>query len=1399
MISPRMNQLIRFPEVMVLLVLALTSCTNDNQPVNLEPEIYVNFVKDLRPELGLTNDADTANPCIPVCDGKECGDDGCGSTCGECSGSSSCSDIGICLEMGCSGKELELSGVFANSIEDFTFDSVQVALFHKKDIDPVEDGCIARIDLTFRKGTGCTLHLEAEGALNTAGEYRLSDISFKVDSQCPGFSDALEGEYIGLANLTAASITMEHSHIMVDNVESWCFPSSLTVHLAGTLYSMAAGAQLEIRLTNLTVTGSMLSIGDENLNCPCEPDCSGKVCGGDGCGFTCGDCGQGFYCNAGSCEKGDCVPQCEEIECGFDGCGGTCGDCPDGYFCTQGICKEGDCIPECTGKKCGPDGCGDTCGSCQCGEVCEGGNCIFHACDGKDCGDDSCGGTCGTCGCGEVCMNGTCAYNACEGKVCGSDGCDGSCGTCEIGYECTDGVCEANCEALCVLLNCGSAGIAGECQCGSCEDGDPCTGDTCVAGLCPHPVLTGELCVDDDPCTLEDACQADGQCTGIPYQCTAPGICETEVGATCNGDGTCTHPAAAGTVCNDQNLCTHTDQCQADKSCHGSTYSCTAPGFCETALGATCKGDGMCTYPTAVGAICDDSEDCTWLDKCTAEKACLGEWYICDQPGDCETPAGATCNGDGTCAYPPDVGLVCDDGNACTYTDQCTAQKDCVGIGYSCSSPGTCEATEGAVCNGDGACAYPYVGDGTLCGNGLGACLSGGCCFPNCFEKDCGPDGCGGTCGMCACGQECILDTCAFTACAGMECGSDGCGGSCGACGCGEQCLEGSCSFTACIGKECGDDGCGGECGTCGCQESCEDDICTFHGCDGKECGDDGCGDDCGMCPGPQDECADGLCVCIPVCDGQQCGVDGCGGECGTCLEGTTCNGSTCSADCTSWAGGALLTSAWVPNPTVTYTDGVTLEAWVSWDNTQQQPPPPAIQYIMYQSSTSNSPSGNSLSLGVKSSKAGGSNPEIVDGDGCPCWNINGGIRFRIEQEDKVICVVTPFGISENQWHHLAAVYADDKVQVYIDGSLAVSHDVPTPPIEIPRRFVFASGLNGRLSSARASQDAEYSGSFVPSPVLSSDIDTVGYWFFQESFAPTIPDLSGNGLDLSSGNGIWHPDSPTSDCCSSSCAEKSCGPNGCGGFCGVCPSTSACADGACVPIAARTTISPGQFGMGCQLGVHVACNQDNTPFHQVYLDQYKIDQKEVTVRQYGACVENGACAEPISGIDEYLCNSNNVGRENHPVNCVGWGHAQDYCLWAGGRLCTEAEWERAAKGSNGSEYPWGSEQPSCSRAVIALGGPADYGCGTGHTLPVGSKPPDSRDMGGNVSEWVSDWHGFANYPSYLVSNPQGPPTGPSKVVRGGAFWEGAMSDSFRTYSRRAGSSVSWQTGLRCCE
>ncbi|MBI5877338.1 MAG: SUMF1/EgtB/PvdO family nonheme iron enzyme [Chloroflexi bacterium] len=201
---------------------------------------------------------------------------------------------------------------------------------------------------------------------------------------------------------------------------------------------------------------------------------------------------------------------------------------------------------------------------------------------------------------------------------------------------------------------------------------------------------------------------------------------------------------------------------------------------------------------------------------------------------------------------------------------------------------------------------------------------------------------------------------------------------------------------------------------------------------------------------------------------------------------------------------------------------------------------------------------------------------------------------------------------------------------------------------------------------------------------------------------------------------------------------------------------------------AMVYVPAGDFKMGSNTNWN-----DEKPQHRVALDGYWIDKTEVTNAQYAKCVTAGACSAPVSLLSYtrphyYL----NAQYSNYPVIYVSWNDAQNFCGWDGKRLPTEAEWEKAARGTDGRVYPWGNEFEK-SRLNSIDGGAGDTT--TIGSYPQGASPYGALDMAGNVWEWVADRYSDTYYQNAPTLDPKGPDSGSSRVLRGGSYDFGAAS------------------------
>ncbi|MEM6532372.1 MAG: hypothetical protein AAF654_07100 [Myxococcota bacterium] len=416
-------------------------------------------------------------------------------------------------------------------------------------------------------------------------------------------------------------------------------------------------------------------------------------------------------------------------------------------------------------------------GSCELtdGAACEAGFCVYAPviCDSPpapECtGDDSTYRTFASPG---TCTAGECEYVAMEQRCenCANEclgSCDGVvCDDLEFGCR-TSGACmpgEPGVPASCVYTDAEDAI--------PCDDGDPCTtGDSCTSGVCDAtPVLDGMSC-DGTPGTCNG-----GDCV----ECIDNDDCDDSNACTddsCGGDSRCVYAARDGEGCDDGSLCTQTDTCNAAGECIGTEPVTCTPGECEAT--STCNpGTGLCeTTPVAPDTQCDDSDLCTFDDRCDDSGGCAGTAIVCDND-------------------PPPCGAE----RSCNGTSVCTTTFPLV----SCSDFDLC--TSGDLCDGGGVCRGTPIANGEPCQNASGVCNAGVC--RECFDSsDCAGSGPRDICdnGICVeclnagqcLGGECTIGTCSSGRCTFIE---NIPGFACGPglrCECGSS---GTCDLNTCCG-----------------------------------------------------------------------------------------------------------------------------------------------------------------------------------------------------------------------------------------------------------------------------------------------------------------------------------------------------------------------------------------------------------------------------------------------------------------------------------------------------------------------------------------------------------------------------------------------------------------------
>jgi formylglycine-generating enzyme required for sulfatase activity len=247
------------------------------------------------------------------------------------------------------------------------------------------------------------------------------------------------------------------------------------------------------------------------------------------------------------------------------------------------------------------------------------------------------------------------------------------------------------------------------------------------------------------------------------------------------------------------------------------------------------------------------------------------------------------------------------------------------------------------------------------------------------------------------------------------------------------------------------------------------------------------------------------------------------------------------------------------------------------------------------------------------------------------------------------------------------------------------------------------------------------------------------------------------------------------------------------------------------PPADMSLIPAGEFWMGRvhffltdAIGWFERDRQDDVPAHRVSVSAFFMDRYEVTNEGFARFLEATKRKAPW----HWKGGSIPKGEEKHPIYNVTWEEADSYCRWAGKRLPSEAEWEKAARGGlDRQKYPWGDTELGMAGYQAAESGLASKTGNQAHTdypfgpAPVGSYPANGYglyDMAGNVWEWVNDWHARHYYSISPIENPPGPETGKYKIIRGGGWSdddERNLMNSFRSYTDPAVRSTS--VGFRC--
>jgi len=883
-----------------------------------------------------------------------------------------------------------------------------------------------------------------------------------------------------------------------------------------------------------------------------------------------------------------------------------------------------------------------------------------------------------------------------------------------------------------------------------CEDGNICTDNACAKGQGCTAAPTGDKpCDDGNKCTVGDLCQS-GQCAGPqPLTCDDGQPCTDD---SCAAQVGCKHTPKLG-GCDDGSACTLGDSCDGGKCQPGKPLACDDKNPCTD---DACDPTSGCAYSHG-SAPCSDGDSCTKNEVCTKGNCGMGQPIDCSDALPCTQD---TCDPKLGCAYTPTPGAPCEDTNPCTASDTCGADGQCTpGAPLNCDDGKLCTADS---CNVASGCVH--VANAVPCDDN-NVCTGGDKC------QD----------GACKSGDPIVCDD-------QNECTSDSCQKATG------------CSYVAVDGSPCDDgnactngDACASS-GDCASQkvQICDDnEPCTFDGCSPTK----GC-----ISVAITVDCSDGNgCTIGDVCAGGKCKS----GPPLACADGNPCTDDSCDpqSGCVHLANAAPCDDKVPCTANDVCKAGVCAGAAVVCDDLN---PCTADVCVGASGACKFSPldglkcdDGNFCTVGdacTAAAKCQGVGKSCDDGNLCTndgCFN-NNCTYSAITCNDNNPCT------TDGCYFAVGCTFSANSATCS-DGNACTTEDVCVNKACKPGPGKVCD--DGELCTFDTC-DASTGCAFTPRSAACDDGDycTAGDKCSLGKCAP------GQAVNCDDGNA----------CTAEVCIPKS----GCAKanvpdwtICGDGSGSNICdGKGTCAWVLLAKLMQPvpaGSSAFGCNWKYDANCPADTKPTHLAMISGFWMDFLEITNAKFAACVAAGACSKPDT--TGWWCHYGNASGNSWPVTCVTWKQANDYCTWAGKRLPTEHEWERAARGGCGKDllacgndtppYPWGTAAPTCKDAVFddgsgyACGGflPADVGAGALSTYGI-------FDLAGNAAEWTADaWD--PNFYAPIATGSKDPakpnPAAAYHTVRGGSYMQKAPW--MRSYMRRQGVDDGSQqdVGFRC--